>query len=168
MLFSSVFSLLSSLWTGSSILVGPSPPTGHVDRQLPTERTFLLNVPTTYTHGTPHPLILSFHGGKWPGSRIARWLPSDNIAGGNSSKQERITQLSDPALRLNGLPILAAYPQGVNNVDWNMTHIWQGAPYGNATVDDVSPTSTLPESPLTQSRFNSPKTSYSTLAQTTL
>ncbi len=58
-------------------------------------------------------------------------------AGGFSLRQEMITGLSDPMLRINNLPILAVYPQGVNNSDWNMQNIWQGAPYGNITVDDV-------------------------------
>ena len=61
-----------------------------------------------------------------------------DVAGGNSSKQERITELSGPDLRVAGKPILVVYAQGVNNTDWGMTHIWQGAPYGNLTVDDVS------------------------------
>lgn len=39
------------------------PQTGNVAYTLPTERTFLLNVPAAYTHETPHPLVLSFHGG---------------------------------------------------------------------------------------------------------
>lgn len=38
--------------------------TGNVAYTLPTERTFLLNVPEAYRHGDPHPLVLSFHGGE--------------------------------------------------------------------------------------------------------
>jgi poly(3-hydroxybutyrate) depolymerase len=40
------------------------PQTGNVAYTLPTERTFLLNVPAAYEHGgEPYPLVLSFHGG---------------------------------------------------------------------------------------------------------
>lgn len=41
-----------------------SPETGNVAYTLPTERTFLLNVPAAYEHEEPHPLVLSFHGGQ--------------------------------------------------------------------------------------------------------
>lgn len=40
------------------------PQTGNIAYMLPTERTFLLNVPTEYKHEEPHPLVLSFHGGQ--------------------------------------------------------------------------------------------------------
>lgn len=60
-------------------------------------------------------------------------------AGGYSEKQQRITELSDPSLKIAGKSFLTVYAQGVNNTDWNMTHIWKGAPYENTTVDDVSP-----------------------------
>lgn len=40
------------------------PQTGNVAYTLPTERTFLLNVPAAYTHEKSHPLVLSFHGGQ--------------------------------------------------------------------------------------------------------
>lgn len=40
------------------------PQTGNVAYTLPTERTFLLNVPAAYKHDEPHPLVLSFHGGQ--------------------------------------------------------------------------------------------------------
>lgn len=41
-----------------------APKTGNIPYTLPTERTFLLNVPETYKHEEAHPLVLSFHGGK--------------------------------------------------------------------------------------------------------
>ncbi|KAK6193831.1 hypothetical protein LQW54_012051 [Pestalotiopsis sp. IQ-011] len=107
------------------VLSGPhsssSPVRGNVKYTLPTERTFLLNVPDTYEHEESHPLVLSFHG-----------------AGGFSEKQQRITELSDPALRIAGKPFLTAYAQGVNNTDYPMKHIWKGAPYENVTVDDIA------------------------------
>lgn len=43
-----------------------SPATGNVKYVLPTERTFLLNVPKAYEHSESHPLVLSFHGGQSP------------------------------------------------------------------------------------------------------
>lgn len=49
-------------------------------------------------------------------------------AGGFSEKQQRITELSDPALRIASKPFLTVYAQGVNNTDWKMRHIWKGAP----------------------------------------
>ena len=58
-------------------------------------------------------------------------------AGGSSEKQQHLTQLSDPSLRIADKPFLVAYPLGANNTDWNKTHIWTGAPYENTTVDDV-------------------------------
>lgn len=38
--------------------------TGNIAYTLPTERTFLLNVPETYQHEEKYPLVLSFHGGE--------------------------------------------------------------------------------------------------------
>jgi hypothetical protein len=72
---------------------------------------------------------------------------TDSSAGGFSEKQQRITELSDPALRIAGKPFLTAYAQGVNNSDWGMHHIWKGAPYENQTVDDVSSFHSVPTSP---------------------
>ncbi|KIR63882.1 hypothetical protein I314_02663 [Cryptococcus bacillisporus CA1873] len=83
------------------------PLTGNIVYELlETERKFLLNVPDNYVHGETHALVFSFHG-----------------AGGYSEKQQRITELSDPNLKIAGKPFLTAYAQGVNNTDWNMTHI---------------------------------------------
>lgn len=39
------------------------PVRGNLKYTLPTERTFLLNVPDTYEQEESHPLVLSFHGG---------------------------------------------------------------------------------------------------------
>jgi polyhydroxybutyrate depolymerase len=106
------------------------PPTGNIPYTLPTERTFLLNVPPTYDDAEKYPLVLSFHGGKLISHRVA---PTTRplmpvTAGGFGEKQQRITELSDPALRIASKPFLTAYAQGVNNTDWKMTHIWKGAP----------------------------------------
>lgn len=127
------------------------PLTGNIAYELrETERTFLLNVPENYVHGKAHPLVFSFHGGK----PLFSIIPSEEekaihnyeiglmiwqfTAGGYSEKQQRITELSDPSLKIAGKSFLTVYAQGVNNTDWNMTHIWKGAPYENTTVDDVS------------------------------
>lgn len=100
-----------------------APATGNIPYTLPSERVFLLNVPPSYTHGEPAPLVLSFHG-----------------ASGFSARQQIITELSDPDLRIAGRPFLTAYAQGVNNTAWRpkMHHIWKGAPYENKTVDDIA------------------------------
>lgn len=126
------------------------PLTGNIVYELlETERKFLLNVPDNYVHGETHPLVFSFHGGKFflstthylkrgyenYGVWLTTWLFT---AGGYSEKQQRITELSDPNLKIAGKPFLTAYAQGMNNTDWNMTHIWKGAPYENTTIDDVS------------------------------
>ncbi|KAL1864919.1 hypothetical protein VTK73DRAFT_5605 [Phialemonium thermophilum] len=116
-----VAAFIGSLARASQVVLSEGPPVGNVAYTLPTERTFLLNVPTTYAHGEPYPLVLSFHG-----------------AGGFSEKQQRVTELSDPSLTIAGKPFLTVYAQGVNNTDWNMTHIWKGAPYENKTVDDIA------------------------------
>lgn len=71
-----VGNILSSLfaagsWHASQTLLGDvehslssTPPTGNIPYVLPSERTFLLNVPEDYTHDDPLPLVLSFHGGE--------------------------------------------------------------------------------------------------------
>lgn len=41
-----------------------TPQTGNIKYTLPTERTFLLNVPEAYEHEEAYPLVLSFHGGE--------------------------------------------------------------------------------------------------------
>jgi polyhydroxybutyrate depolymerase len=113
---------IAGVTEASQVIFSPRPVTGNVAYTLPTERTFLLNIPTAYNHEESHPLVLSFHG-----------------AGGFSEKQQRITELSNPSLRIAGMPFLTAYAQGVNNTEYipKMTHIWKGAPYENKTVDDV-------------------------------
>ncbi|ORY26980.1 Alpha/Beta hydrolase protein [Naematelia encephala] len=98
----------------------PSPAAQRIFRELPSGRSFLLNVPAAYNAAISYPLVLSFHG-----------------AGGTSESQETRSQLSDPELRIAGLPFLTVYPQGVNNSDWNITRIWKGAPYANDSVDDI-------------------------------
>lgn len=55
--------LIAGLARASQIVMSSEPATGNIEYTLPTERTFLLNVPAGYTHGEPLPLVLSFHGG---------------------------------------------------------------------------------------------------------
>lgn len=63
--------LATSLDKASQLVLGTqgldaatAPATGNIAYTLPTERTFLLNVPEDYQHGQQHPLVLSFHGGE--------------------------------------------------------------------------------------------------------
>ena len=63
-----VVAFASSLVTASQLVLAKQPAVGNVAYTLPTARTFLLNVPAAYSHGMPHPLVLSFHGGN---SRLA-------------------------------------------------------------------------------------------------
>ncbi|KAH8646852.1 ferulic acid esterase [Xylariales sp. PMI_506] len=114
------FAATPVLASAAQIVLAALPPTGNIAIQLPSQRTFLLNVPAVYNHDEEYPLVLSFHG-----------------AGGFSEKQQRITELSNPELRIAGKPFLTAYAQGVNNTEWHMKHIWKGAPYENTTVDDI-------------------------------
>lgn len=62
--------LLAGLAQASQIIINSSPPTGNVEYSLPSKRTFLLNVPESYKHGEPHPVVFSFHGGKFPTSEL--------------------------------------------------------------------------------------------------
>ncbi|WWC68383.1 uncharacterized protein I206_102308 [Kwoniella pini CBS 10737] len=111
---------LSSIDTEFPSLKLSNPPKGHINRTLPSGREYVLFVPDEYDHKVEHPLVLSFHG-----------------AGGNSSRQEILTQLTKPELRIDNKPFLSAFPQGVDNTIWGMKHIWRGAPYANQSVDDV-------------------------------
>ena len=47
----------------TQVVLVDEPQVGNVAYTLPTDRTFLLNVPATYSHGELYPLVLSFHGG---------------------------------------------------------------------------------------------------------
>ena len=55
--------LFAGLVQESQVILSSKPTTGNVAYTLPTERTFLLNVPAAYDHEELHPLVLSFHGG---------------------------------------------------------------------------------------------------------
>jgi poly(3-hydroxybutyrate) depolymerase len=58
------FLVLAGLVQASQLILSSQPRTGNVAYTLPTERTFLLNIPEDYVHGEPYPLVLSFHGGE--------------------------------------------------------------------------------------------------------
>ena len=55
--------LVAGLAGASQVVLSEEPAVGNVAYVLPTERTFLLNIPTTYSHDEAYPLVLSFHGG---------------------------------------------------------------------------------------------------------
>ena len=57
--------LIAALARASQVVLSSEPATGNIEYTLPTERTFLLNVPAHYNHGEPLPLVLSFHGGQF-------------------------------------------------------------------------------------------------------
>lgn len=69
MLGSLILGLGASCALASQIVLSSSaytavPAIGNVKYILPSERKFLLNVPSTYEHEASYPLVLSFHGGK--------------------------------------------------------------------------------------------------------
>lgn len=59
-------------------------------------RNYLLNLPAGYSHSTPQPLILAFHGKAQDGAQF-----------------EAQTQLTDP--NFNALGAVVAFPEGINN-----------------------------------------------------
>lgn len=78
-LFSALFAFNYGESSQNSLVAGNVPPlavpvTGNIHYTLPTERTFLLNVPEAYTYDEPLPLVLSFHGGKSPISIFLSWV----------------------------------------------------------------------------------------------
>jgi len=59
----------------------------------------------------------------------------------NETDQEKISGFSDPAIRINGLSIVAVYPAGAygpGKFDKGPERAWQGAPYAAPGVDDIS------------------------------
>jgi poly(3-hydroxybutyrate) depolymerase len=58
------FLVVASLVQASQLVLSSQTRTGNVAYTIPTERTFLLNIPEDYVHGEPYPLVLSFHGGE--------------------------------------------------------------------------------------------------------
>jgi len=61
----SILLLATTISASQVVLSSSQPATGNIAYTLPTERTFLLNVPEAYEHGEAHPLVLSFHGGEF-------------------------------------------------------------------------------------------------------
>lgn len=89
----------------------------------PIPRTYLVHLPLAYSPDALHPLILSFHGHS-----------------SNPDEQEERTGLSLPGLTINGVGLVAVYPQGVIGLEElgkEGTSSWQGAPYAQPDVDDV-------------------------------
>lgn len=98
---------------------------GHCTVTIPgtPPRTYLVHMPLLYSPETPHPLVLSFHGHS-----------------SNSEEQELRTGLSRADLALDGVGIVAVYPQGVFGLDEfgaEGSPAWQGAPYSRPDIDDV-------------------------------
>lgn len=67
-IFPALLASQASFTRATQVVLGDTsaeqPQIGNVAYRLPTERTFLLNVPAAYRHEEPHPLVLSFHGGQ--------------------------------------------------------------------------------------------------------
>ena len=90
------------------------------------ERTYLVHVPEDYDKDTQHPVVLSFHG-----------------YGKTAEHQEVASQLSEPGNRINGIPIIAAYPQGLVGVGRSGDgsdgkYSWQASEYSSPNASDVS------------------------------
>ncbi|KIK62379.1 carbohydrate esterase family 1 protein, partial [Collybiopsis luxurians FD-317 M1] len=86
-------------------------------------RSYLVHLPANYDNSKKHPVVVSFHGN-----------------GGTSAKQEKITQLSDQAMLINNIGIIAVYPQaslGKGRNGGTKKNSWQGAPYAADGVDDI-------------------------------
>jgi len=73
------------------------------------ERSYLINIPQSYTNETSVPLILSFHGGTK-----------------NATNQLELDLFTEP--KFNALNAIVVYPQGINDV-------WQGVP--GVTTNDT-------------------------------
>ncbi len=118
----------------------PLDSTGHLNRTLPSGRTYLLAVPANYNASESHPVVLSFHGGKSSllGHVLASLTHCLRAAGGTSANQEKLSQFSASGLQIANRSIIAAYPQGADNEAQNRTGVWYSAPYANSSVDDVS------------------------------
>jgi polyhydroxybutyrate depolymerase len=83
-------------------------------------RHYNVHLPTDYQTNRGHAIVFSFHGR----SR-------------DMYTQEDISELSQEGLLVNGIGIIAVYPQGIAGKDGKTA--WQGAPYSAPGVDDVSP-----------------------------
>ncbi|KAI4524225.1 carbohydrate esterase family 1 protein [Schizophyllum commune Tattone D] len=95
------------------------------------ERTYLVHVPEDYDKDTQHPVVLSFHG-----------------YGKTAEHQEVASQLSEPGNKINGIPIIAAYPQGLVGVGRSGDgsdgkYSWQASEYSSPNASDIQFTHTI-------------------------
>lgn len=118
---------------------------GRVNRTVGGGREYLLHVPGGYD-GEAAAVVLGFHGGESGSGTVMRevigyggrlLICADNAAGGRPERQESLSQFSLDRHRINNQPIIAAYPLGAPNSDYDRTAIWTSAPYANTTADDV-------------------------------
>ena len=82
-------------------------------------RHFKVHLSANFQNYRGHAIVFSFHGHK-----------------GDMAGQEDLSQLSEKDLLINGAGIIAVYPRGKVGTDGGTA--WQGAPYSDPDVDDVS------------------------------
>ena len=82
-------------------------------------RYYNVHLPVNYKNDRRHAIVFSFHGHTR-----------------NMYLQEDLSQLSEKGLLINDSEIIAVYPQGIKGTDGGTA--WQGAPYSNPHIDDVS------------------------------
>jgi len=115
--------------TGCGVPLSSGQTAGGSSRSIPftaadgTARSYLVYIPTTYNNTVKTPLILAFHG-----------------AGDQAGTLEAVSGFSQPSNNRNSIVV---YPQGINGY-------WQGAPYANSAIDDISFTQQLVASLTTQ------------------
>lgn len=95
------------------------------------ERSYLVHIPKDYDHTVAHPVVLSFHG-----------------YGKTAGHQEVASQLSEPNNTINGVPIIAAYPQGLQGIGRSGDgsdgkYSWQAAAYALPNASDIEFTHTI-------------------------
>lgn len=104
---------------------------GNYVRTISTGRQYTVHMPlsdgpNSYDHTVPRAVVLSFHG-----------------HGVTSGFQQVLSNLSHPALKINGQKFITVYPQallGIPTPCLNETvgrYTWQGAPYSAPGVNDV-------------------------------
>jgi poly(3-hydroxybutyrate) depolymerase len=94
--------------------------TGHYNLTLPNNRWAWVHVkPYTFNNTKPHPLVIAYHGN-----------------GADAQNLEAISNLSNNSLTIDGQDIVTVYAQGTNGPKG--TRSFQGAPYADPNVDDVS------------------------------
>ncbi|KAL1742192.1 carbohydrate esterase family 1 protein [Schizophyllum fasciatum] len=95
------------------------------------DRTYLVHVPEDYDRNTRYPVVLSYHG-----------------YGKTAAHQEVASQLSEPGNLIHGVPIIAAYPQGLVGIGRSGNgsdgkHSWQASEYALPNASDIQFTQTI-------------------------